>query len=275
VSLWGLLIPIRQGFDQYINLRPVKLLPGVPGPLRLRQGQIIDMLFVRENSEGEYSGMGGRFHRGRPDEMALQTGVFTRKGIERVVRYAFDLASRRPRRRLCSATKSNALQFSMVLWDEIVADVAAQFPDVTVDKQHVDALAARMLTAPQTLDVVVGSNLFGDILTDIGGALQGSLGIPAGANLNPERSYPSLFEPVHGSAPDIAGKGIANPIAAVWAAAMMLGHLGLPESEALVMRSIDALCTEGAVLTPDLGGTAHTIAVTERLSALAREIAGR
>ena len=275
VSLWGLLIPIRQGFDQYINLRPVRLLPGVPGPLRLRPDQTIDMVFVRENSEGEYSGMGGRFHKGQPDELALQTGVFTRKGIERVVRYSFDLATKRPRHRLCSATKSNALQYSMVLWDEIVAEVARDYPTVTVDKQHVDALAARMLTAPQTLDVVVGSNLFGDILTDIGGALQGSLGIPAGANLNPEGRYPSLFEPVHGSAPDIAGKGIANPIAAVWAGAMMLGHLGFPDAEALLMQSIDRLAAEGKVLTSDLGGTANTLQVADRIAALARELAGR
>lgn len=265
VSLWGLLIPIRQGFDQYVNLRPVRLLPGVPGPLRLRSDQFVDMVFVRENSEGEYSGVGGRLRKGQPEEVALQTGVFTRRGIERVTRYAFDLAAQRPRRRLCSATKSNALQYSMVLWDEVVAAVALDYPQVTVEKQHVDALAARMVTRPEALDVVVASNLFGDILTDLGGALQGSLGIPAGANLNPERRYPSLFEPVHGSAPDIAGKGIANPIAAVWSGAMMLGHLGFGDAEALILSSIDALTQEGRMLTPDLGGQATTAEVTDGL----------
>ncbi len=212
--MWGLLLPIRQAFDQYINLRPVRLLPGIPGPLRDKGPADIDFVCVRENTEGEYCGVGGRVHRGGDDEVAVQTAVFTRAGTERVLRYAFEVAARRPRHELVSATKSNALQYSMVFWDEVLAALQAEYPQIKCRQYHVDALVARFITAPESLDVVVGSNLFGDILTDLGGALQGSLGIPPSGNIDPTRRHPSLFEPVHGSAPDIAGKGIANPIAA-------------------------------------------------------------
>ncbi|MHB0857445.1 MAG: tartrate dehydrogenase [Anaerolineae bacterium] len=258
VSLWGLLLPIRQSFDQYINLRPVKLLPGVPGPLRDKGPDEIDFVCIRENTEGEYSGVGGRVHRGAPEEVAVQTSVFTRSGVERVLRYGFELARKRPARSLVSATKSNALQYSMVFWDEVFAQLQGEYPDVACRQYHVDALAARFLTAPEGLDVVVASNLFGDILTDLGGALQGSLGIPPSGNINPEGKYPSMFEPVHGSAPDIAGQGIANPIAAVWAASMMLDHLGHEDAGALLLRAIEAVTAEGRTLTPDLGGRATT-----------------
>lgn len=265
ISLWGLLLPIRQYFDQYINLRPVKLLEGVPGPLRDKGPQDIDFICVRENTEGEYVGIGGRAHRGQDLEVAVQTSVFTRAGVERVLRYAFTLAAKRPRKQLASATKSNALQYSMVFWDEVFAQVQKDYPEVTCRQYHVDALAARMITAPESLDVVVASNLFGDILTDIGGALQGSLGIPPSGNINPERRYPSLFEPVHGSAPDIAGRGIANPIAAIWAAAMMVEHLGHGDAADLMLRAINAVTAEGRVLTPDLGGRATTQEVGEAI----------
>jgi tartrate dehydrogenase/decarboxylase/D-malate dehydrogenase len=256
VSLWGLLLPIRQTFDQYVNLRPCAILDGIPSPLRDRTSKDVDILCVRENTEGEYVGMGGRFHRGAPEEIALQTSVFTRRGVERVARFAFERARER-RKMVASATKSNALQYSAVLWDEVVDEVAREFPDITVTPYHVDALAARFVTAPDSLDVVVGSNLYGDILTDLGGALQGSLGLPASANLDPSRRNPSMFEPVHGSAPTIAGQGIANPMAAIWSAALMLDHLGEPESAALVMKALRHVALEGPKTT-DLGGRAST-----------------
>jgi len=258
ISLWGLLLPIRQAFDQYINLRPVKLLPGIPGPLRDKGPQDIDFICIRENTEGEYSGIGGHVHRHTTNQVSVQTSVFTRAGVERVLRYAFETARRRPRRKLVSATKSNALQYSMVFWDEVFTELKDEYPDVTCRQYHVDALAARFVAAPETLDVVVASNLFGDILTDLGGALQGSLGIPPSGNVNPEGRYPSMFEPVHGSAPDIAGKGIANPIAAIWAGSMMLDHLGHQDAGRLLLEAIEAVTAEGVVLTPDLGGTATT-----------------
>lgn len=264
ISLWGLLLPIRQAFDQYVNLRPVRVLDGIVSPLRDRGSADVDILGVRENTEGEYAGVGGRFRVGTPDEMALQTAVFTRRGIERVVRFAFERARGR-RKRLASATKSNALQFSAVLWDEVVAHVAADYPDVQVTDYHVDALAARFVTAPQTLDVVVASNLFGDILTDLGGALQGSLGLPASGNINPPRRHPSMFEPVHGSAPDIAGRGLANPIAAVWAGAM-LEHLGEQEAADLVMAALHHVAAHGP-WTPDVGGVATTRQVGAAITA--------
>ena len=273
VSLWGLLLPIRQGFQQYINLRPVKLLAGIPGPLREKTSADIDFVCVRENTEGEYGGIGGRVHRQTEDEVAVQTSVFTRAGVERVLRYSFALARTRPRHELVSATKSNALQYSMVFWDDVFDSLKAEYPDVSCRQYHVDALAARFVTAPETLDVVVGSNLFGDILTDLGGALQGSLGIPPSGNINPERRYPSMFEPVHGSAPDIAGKGIANPIAAVWAASMMLDHLGHEDAGALILQAIEAVTEEGQVLTPDLGGSATTDAVGDAIRAQAKRLA--
>jgi tartrate dehydrogenase/decarboxylase/D-malate dehydrogenase len=253
VSVWELILPIRQRFEQFVNLRPMRLLPGVSGPLRDRGPADIDWVCV-----GEYAGLGGRVHRGTPHEVAEQTGIFTRRGIERVVRYACDLAMSRPRKLLASATKSNALQHSMTLWDEVVDQVARDFPTLTVRKYHVDALAARMVTHPQTLDVMVASNLFGDILTDLGAAITGSLGVAPGANLNPTRDYPSMFEPIHGSAPDIAGRGIANPIGAIWAAALMLDHLGETDAAREIVAAIERVLAEGRVRTPDLGGTATT-----------------
>jgi tartrate dehydrogenase/decarboxylase/D-malate dehydrogenase len=254
----GLILAIRQRFDEYVNLRPMRLLAGLSSPLANRGAADIDMVCVRENSEGEYSGVGGRIHRGTPHEVAQQTGVFTRHGIERILRYAFELAATRPRKMLASATKSNALTHSMVMWDDIAEIVRQDYPGVEYRKYHVDALAARMVTHPQTLDVMVTSNLFGDILTDIGSAISGSLGIAPGANINPGRQYPSMFEPIHGSAPDIAGKGIANPIGAIWAGALMLAHLGHRDLHDRVLGAIERVVAGGTIRTPDLGGTATT-----------------
>jgi tartrate dehydrogenase/decarboxylase/D-malate dehydrogenase len=266
VSLWGLLLPIRKEFDQYVNLRPIQMFEGIPGPLRDRGPKDVDILCVRENTEGEYVGMGGRFKEGTPDESAVQVSLFTRKGVERVARYAFGLARGR-RKMLASATKSNALNYTAVMWDEIVAEVGArEFPDVEVTNYHVDALSARFVTAPDTLDVVVASNLFGDIITDLGGALQGSMGLPAGANLNPERKYPSMFEPIHGSAPRRAGQGIGNPMATVWAGAMMLEHLGETEAAGLVMGALRHVALHGP-RTKDLGGTARTVEMGDAIAA--------
>jgi tartrate dehydrogenase/decarboxylase/D-malate dehydrogenase len=263
VSLRGLLLPIRQGFDQYINLRPVRTLEGIPSPLR--SSDPIDILCIRENTEGEYVGIGGRFKRNTPDEIAVQSSLYTRKGVERVARYAFDCARRR-RGRLASATKSNALAYSAVLWDEVMDELASGYSDVTLTRYHVDALAARFVLEPRSLDVVVGSNLYADILTDLGAALQGSLGLAASANLNPERKHPSMFEPVHGSAPSITGKGIANPLGAVWSAALLLEHLGEGEGARLVMRALEKVAASGP-RTPDIGGQASTRDVTEALLA--------
>lgn len=263
VSVWELILPIRQRFDQYVNLRPMRLLPGIGSPLAGRGTADIDMICVRENSEGEYSGFGGRLHPGTAAEVAEQTSVFTRRGVERIARYAFEVASRRPRRRLASATKSNAMQHTMVLWDEAVEAVAAGYPNVEWRKYHVDALAARMVTDPASLDVIVASNLFGDILTDLGAAVSGSLGVAPGANLNPEREFPSMFEPIHGSAPDIAGKGIANPIGAIWAGALMLDHLGLQDAHDRIVSAIERVLEDERARTPDLGGKAKTVDVTE------------
>jgi tartrate dehydrogenase/decarboxylase/D-malate dehydrogenase len=267
VSARELILPLRQRLGQYVNLRPMRLLAGITSPLANRSTADIDMICVRENSEGEYCGIGGRLHAGTPDELAEQTGIFTRRGIERIVRYAFRIAESRPRRMLASATKSNALQHAMVLWDEVAADVAKDFPGVEYRKYHVDALCARMITHPQTLDVIVASNLFGDILTDIGSAISGSLGVAPGGNINPERTTPSMFEPIHGSAPDIAGNGIANPIAAIWAGAMMLEHLGERESSERILRAIEAVIADERVRTPDLGGKASTQDMTRAVTA--------
>jgi tartrate dehydrogenase/decarboxylase / D-malate dehydrogenase len=265
----ALILAIRQRFDQYVNLRPMRLLAGIASPLANRSTADIDMVCVRENSEGEYAGAGGRIHRGTDHEVAEQTGVFTRRGIERILRYGFELASKRPRRLLASATKSNALTHAMVLWDEVAEAVRKDYPSVEYRKYHVDALAARMVTHPQTLDVIVASNLFGDILTDIGSAISGSLGIAPGANINPERQFPSMFEPIHGSAPDIAGQGVANPIGAIWAGALMLEHLGHRELHNRVVAAIERVVATGKVRTPDLGGKAETRAVAD---AVVREI---
>ncbi len=268
ISVWELILPIRQRFDQYINLRPMRLLPGIATPLAGRTLADIDMVCVRENSEGEYAGVGGRVHRGTPHEVAEQSGIFTRSGIERTVRHALAIAQARPRRLLASATKSNALQHSMVLWDEVVDLAARDFPDVTVRRYHVDALAARMVTHPETLDVIVASNLFGDILTDLGAAVSGSLGVAPGANLNPERTCPSMFEPIHGSAPDIAGTGTANPIGAIWAGALMLDHLGHRDLHDRIVAAIEEVLTAGRVRTPDLGGTATTGEMASAIAAV-------
>ena len=262
----AILLAIRQRFDQYVNLRPMRLLPGLTSPLANRTAADIDMVCVRENSEGEYAGVGGRIHVGTPREVAEQTGVFTRAAIDRILRYAFELALRRPRRSLASATKSNALTHSMVLWDDVAEAVRRDYPDVEYRKYHVDALAARMVTHPQTLDVIVASNLFGDILTDVGSAISGSLGIAPGANINPERTFPSMFEPIHGSAPDIAGKGIANPIGATWAAALMLDHLGRRDLHDRIVSAIERVVASGRNRTPDLGGTAKTAEVARAIA---------
>ncbi|MDR6757139.1 tartrate dehydrogenase/decarboxylase/D-malate dehydrogenase [Mycoplana sp. BE70] len=246
VSLHGLLLPIRKAFVQYANIRPHRLLPGVKGPLR---AEGFDILCIRENTEGEYSGAGGRVHQGTADEVAVETSIFTRTGVERILRFGFEQARSR-RGKLASVTKSNAQKYSMVFWDEITRQLAAEYSDVEVTSYHIDAMAARMVMAPDSLDVIVASNLFGDILTDLGAAIQGGLGFAASANINPDRSAPSMFEPVHGSAPDIAHLGIANPIAAIWSGAMMLDHLGERDAAARVMAAIERTTARGIGITP-------------------------
>lgn len=259
VSLWGLRLPIAQGFDQYANVRPARVLPGVRSPLA--KGEGIDWVIVRENSEGEYAGNGGRTHRGLPIEIATETSVFTRVGVERIHRYSFELARKRPRKQLTLVTKSNAQRHGMVMWDEIFYEVAKDYPDVKTDRELVDAVTTRMVLKPHTLDVIVATNLHADILSDLAAALSGSLGIGPTANLNPERQFPSMFEPIHGSAFDITGKGIANPIASFWTAAMMLEHLGEPQAAQRLMEAIEAVTASG-LHTPDLGGKATTAEVT-------------
>jgi tartrate dehydrogenase/decarboxylase/D-malate dehydrogenase len=261
-------LEICQGFDQYANVRPVRLLPGVPSPLRNATAETMDWVVVRENTEGEYAGIGGRnlASRGPGKAVAIQAGLFTEEGCERIMRFAFDLALKRRRPKVTSVTKSNAQQFGMTLWDEVFSSVAADYPAVETEHWLVDAMAARFVLKPETLEVVVASNLFADILSDLGSALAGSLGIAASANLNPEGRFPSMFEPVHGSAPDIAGQGIANPIGAIWSASLMLDHLGLPGEAAQVMRAIEATTAKG-VLTPDLGGAVSTADVTSAIIA--------
>jgi tartrate dehydrogenase/decarboxylase / D-malate dehydrogenase len=246
VSLHGLLLPIRKAFVQYANIRPHRLLPGVQGPLRT---EAFDILCIRENTEGEYSGAGGRVHQNTADEVAVETSIFTRKGVERILRFGFEQARKR-RGKLASVTKSNAQRHTMVFWDEITASLAAQYPDVAVTSYHIDAMAARMVMAPDSLDVIVASNLFGDILTDLGAAIQGGLGFAASANINPDRSLPSMFEPVHGSAPDIAHLGIANPIAAIWSAAMMLEHLGESAAAERLMTALSRVTAAGVGTVP-------------------------
>jgi tartrate dehydrogenase/decarboxylase/D-malate dehydrogenase len=268
VSLWGLRLAICQGFDQYANIRPVRLLPGVPSPLKSATADTMDWVVVRENTEGEYAGIGGRnlASRGPGKAVAIQAGLFTEEGCERIMRFAFDMALGRRRQKVTSVTKSNAQQYGMTLWDEVFLRVSADYPGVETEQWLVDAMAARFVLKPETLEVVVASNLFADILSDLGSALAGSLGIAASANLNPEAIYPSMFEPVHGSAPDIAGQGIANPIGAIWSAALMLDNLGLTVEAARVMRAIEATTASG-LLTPDLGGTATTRQVTDAILA--------
>ena len=265
VSLWGSLLMFRREFDQYVNIRPAKLMPGVTAPVVRRDGSPrqpgeIDMVIVRENTEGEYSSIGGRMYAGTEREIVVQETVMSRIGVDRVLRYAFEVARSRPRKHLTSATKSNGIAITMPYWDERVAEMAKRYPDVTVDKFHIDILTAHFVQRPDFFDVVVGSNLFGDILSDLGPACTGTIGIAPSANLNPDRQHPSLFEPVHGSAPDIAGKGIANPIGQIWCGAMMLDHLGYREAHNAVMRAIEATLQpgSGAPRTRDLGGTAGT-----------------
>lgn len=257
-SLWTLLMPIRREFQQYVNLRPVRLLPGVPSPLA--HPGAIDMLIVRENNEGEYSTAGGRLHEGTEYEMVVQDTILTRMGCDRVMRYAFDLARKR-KRRLTSATKSNGLIHTMPFWDERFRAVAADYPDVATEQYHIDILTAHFVRRPATFDVVVASNLFGDILSDLGPAVAGTIGIAPSANLNPERRFPSMFEPVHGSAPDISGQGIANPIGQIWSGAMMLDHLGAPDAAAAIVAAIERVLASGENLTRDMGGTASTVAL--------------
>jgi tartrate dehydrogenase/decarboxylase/D-malate dehydrogenase len=264
VSLWGLRLPICQGFDQYANVRPARVLPGVTSPLS--NAKDIDWVIVRENTEGEYSGSGGRVHQGLPDEIATETSVFTRRGVERVHRFAFELARKRPRKHLTLVTKSNAQRHGMVLWDEVFYEVAKDFAEVKTERILVDAVTTRMVLKPGSLDTLVASNLHADILSDLAAALSGSLGIAPTANLNPERSFPSMFEPIHGSAFDIMGKGIANPIATFWTASLMLEHLGEAKAAARLMKAIEAVSAK-KVFTPDLGGTARTRDVTQALIA--------
>jgi len=265
ISLWGLLIPIRRAFEQYVNLRPIKLLKGIVSPLRQASPGQIDFCIVRENNEGEYSEIGGRLYRGTDAEMAMQETVFTRRGCDRIIRYAFELARTR-KRHVTSATKSNGIIHTMPFWDERFAAMASEFPDVKRDQYHIDILSAHFVSHPDWFDVVVGSNLFGDILSDLGAAVVGSIGLLPSANLNPERTYPSMFEPVHGSAPDIAGKGIANPIAQILSGAMMLEHLGQSEAARAVDRACEVVLDKAAVRTPDIGGHASTQALGEAIA---------
>ena len=267
VSLWGLLLKIRKGFDLYANVRPVRLLEGIDGPLAGRAPQDIDILFVRENTEGEYAGVGGRVAAGTAQEVALQTAVYTRRSTERILRFAFDLARTRSGR-LASVTKSNALQYTAVMWDEVAAAVAADYPDISVRTLHVDAAAYQMVLHPEWFDVMVGSNLYADVLTDLGAALQGSLGLAASANLDPTRARPSMFEPVHGSAPDIAGRGIANPMATIWTASLLLQHLGETEAAAAIFAALAGVLRQRDVRTPDLGGASSTRAVGDAVAAV-------
>ncbi len=267
VSLWGLLIPIRRGFHQYVNLRPVRLLRGVRSPLRDRGPADIDMLIIRENNEGEYSEIGGRLYRGAPEELAIQQAVFTRRGCDRIMRYAFERARQR-RRHVTSATKSNGIIHSMPYWDERFAAMATQYADVKTAQYHIDILTAHFVQHPDWFDVVVASNLFGDILSDLGPAIAGSIGIAPGGNINPEKEYPSMFEPVHGSAPDIAGRGIANPVGQIWTGALLAEHLGHADAAAAIVSAIEKVVEEGRAVTRDLGGKATTREAGEAIAAL-------
>jgi tartrate dehydrogenase/decarboxylase/D-malate dehydrogenase len=266
VSLWGLLIPIRRAFRQYANVRPIRVFAGVPSPLRAAEPGTVDFVVVRENVEGEYSEIGGRLNRGFPDEFAVQESVFTRAGVSRIADFAFELAGTR-RSYVTSATKSNGIVHTLPFWDEVVASRAANFPGVRLDSEHIDALAAKLVLEPQRFDVIVASNLFGDILSDLAAAVAGSIGIAPSANLDPTRTYPSMFEPVHGSAPDIAGQGMANPVGAVWSAAMMLDHLGHPAAARDVLGAIEACLADPESRTRDLGGKADTATVVQALVA--------
>ena len=266
VSLWGLLIPLRRQFQQYVNLRPVRMMPGMSSPLANRTPEEIDFWVVRENCEGEYSEIGGRMGHGTPGEMVLQETVFTRNGVDRILKFAFDLAVRVGKKHVTSATKSNGIMHTMPYWDERFAEMKKAYPDVKTDQFHIDILTAHFVQHPDWFDVVVGSNLFGDILSDLGPAVAGSIGIAPSANINPEGDYPSMFEPVHGSAPDIAGKGIANPIGQIWSAAMMLDHLGHADAGAAIVKAIETVLGDGGPRTPDLGGKATTTDVGKAIA---------
>jgi len=262
ITLWGLRLPICQGFDQYANVRPIKILPGIQSPLRKAGPGSLDWVIVRENSEGEYSGHGGRAHKGLPEEVGTEVAIFTRTGVTRIMRYAFKLAQSRPRKLLTVVTKSNAQRHGMVMWDEIAAEVAQEFPDVSWDKMLVDAMTVRMTLHPESLDTIVATNLHADILSDLAGALAGSLGVAPTGNIDPERRFPSMFEPIHGSAFDITGKGIANPIASFWTAAQMLDHLGESAAAERLMAAVEQVSAAG-IITPDVGGSANTLDVTD------------
>lgn len=266
VSLWGLLLPIRRAFHQYINLRPVRLLKGMQSPLKDKKPEDIDLCVVRENNEGEYSNIGGKMYEGTDQEMVVQASVFTRKGVEKVIRFAFELAMTRPKRHLTSATKSNGIVYTMPYWDEIFRQISKEYPEINADQYHIDGLVAALVLHPEKFDVLVGSNLFGDILSDLTPALAGSLGIAPSANLNPEHNFPSMFEPVHGSAPDIAGKGIANPTGQIWSGAMMLDHLGYGNAAKAIEEAISAVLADGKTKTPDMGGGATTQEVGEAIA---------
>jgi tartrate dehydrogenase/decarboxylase / D-malate dehydrogenase len=262
-TLWGLRLPICQGFDQYANVRPSRLLPGIKGPLEGVPAEDLDWVIVRENSEGEYAGIGGRAHRNLPEEVGMDVAVFTRNGVRRVMKFSFELARSRPRKLLTCVTKSNAQRHGLVMWDEIFEEVRAEYPDVTTDKMLVDAMTTRMVLNPKSLDTIVSTNLHGDILSDLAAALSGSLGIGPTANLNPERNFPSMFEPIHGSAFDIMGQGIANPIGTFWSASMMLEHLGEATAAKRLMAAVEKVTGDKAVLTRDLGGDANTQQMTD------------
>lgn len=268
ISLWGLLIPIRRGFQQYVNLRPIKSMKGIVSPLRNLESEQIDFCIVRENNEGEYSNIGGIMYEGTDQEFVVQESVFTRKGVERIIRFAFDLARTRQKKRVTSVTKSNGIVFTMPYWDKIFKNIAADYKEVKADQYHVDALSAMLVLHPEKFDVIVGSNLFGDILSDLGPALAGSLGIAPSANLNPERNYPSTFEPVHGSAPDIAGKGIANPLGQILSGALMVQHLGYPEASRTIEKAVEITLSDRKIKTRDLGGQASTQEVGQTIAEL-------
>ncbi len=267
ITLWGLRLAICQPFDQYANVRPTRILPGIQGPLRNVEAKDLDWVIVRENSEGEYAGQGGRSHRGLPEEVATEVSIFTRAGVTRIMRFAFEIARSRPRKLLTVVTKSNAQRHGMVMWDEIAAEVAQDYPEVTWDKMLVDAMTMRMTLKPGTLDTIVATNLHADILSDLAAALAGSLGIAPTANINPERKFPSMFEPIHGSAFDITGKGIANPVGTFWTATMMLEHLGEKPAAERLMRAIERVTADPSLHTPDLGGSATTRQVTDAVIA--------
>jgi len=271
ISLWGSLIQFRRDFDQYVNLRPAKLMPGVPSPLAGRKPGDIDFYVVRENTEGEYSSVGGKMYPGTDREIVIQETVMSRVGVDRILKYAFELAQKRPRKHLTSATKSNGISITMPYWDERVIETAKSYPDVSWDKYHIDILTAQFVMNPDRFDVVVASNLFGDILSDLGPACTGTIGIAPSGNINPERKFPSLFEPVHGSAPDIAGKGIANPIGQIWSGAMMLDHLGHTDAHDGIMRAIEQVLLSKELRTGDLGGTANTVTCGKAIADAVRQ----